>query len=364
MQILHIEDNKGDRVLVSSLLRNYLPEWKVLQFESIAKAQTSLQNPQSEKQIILLDLGLPPYFGLGALIELVNWNLDQPIVVLTGTNNPKLGIEALKLGAQDYLEKNKLLGDQLKRAIEYSWERFDLNQQLVAAIHTKDRLFSIIGHDLRSPLAGILSLVEFIKGEGPEIQRDDLNNYLDLIHKSTLKANNLLVNLLYWSRLQLNKLPFEPKELSVKDSIDEVLDVLGSNLNAKGINLVLNFNSKDIIVADPKMLACIIRNLLSNAIKFSHHNGTIIISGESLESDYVLSIQDFGIGIPEKMLENLFSGITTVGRQGTAGEASTGLGLMLAQGFSKRHGGSIDVKSRNAEGSTFSLKLPLMYIKN
>jgi signal transduction histidine kinase len=358
MQIAHIEDNEGDRVLVSKLLKTHLPLWELIQYESMDAAKNGFANHQDSENVILLDLGLPGYSGLSTLDFLLTFSIDQPVIVLTGSEGASLGVEILKRGAQDYLEKNKLQGDQLKRSIEYSLERHSVTRTLVDANKTKDRLFSIIGHDLRSPLAGILSLIDYLDDTEGNIEQQELREVLQLIKKSTLNTKNLLDNLLDWSRLQLDKLSFQPSLIPVNKALNEVLDILESNRAAKEIKIVKVVDFREEIYADVKMLACILRNILSNAIKFSHLGSTIEIIGKGDSKEYIISISDSGIGIPEKMQQNLFTGTEVNGREGTAGESSTGLGLMLAHSFSIRHGGEITVKSEVNKGSTFSLKLP------
>jgi two-component system sensor histidine kinase/response regulator len=359
MQIVHIEDNEGDRVLVSKILKTHLPLAKVIQYQRLEEVKSDFLNQSSEENIILLlDLGLPGHSELSALDVLLECNFDRPIIVLTGAGETSLGIKSLKRGAQDFLRKKNLNGEFLKHSIEYSLERYILNRKLVESNKTKDRLFSIIGHDLRSPLVGVLSLIDYLEVTKGEIGQSELSEVLQLIKKSALNTKELLDNLLDWSHLHLDKLSFMPNLNSVEKTISDVVDILEPNCIVKNVKVSQVLDSKDEIYADDKMLACILRNILSNAIKFSHRDSTIEIIGKSIEKHYEISISDSGIGIPVKMQKNLFTGTEVIGREGTAGEGSAGLGLMLAQSFSLKHGGLITVKSEVNKGSTFTIKFP------
>jgi two-component system sensor histidine kinase/response regulator len=359
MQIVHIEDNEGDRVLVSKILKTHLPLAKVIQYQRLEEVKSDFLNQSSEENIILLlDLGLPGHSEISALDVLLEYNFDRPIIVLTGVGETSLGIKSLKRGAQDFLRKKNLDGELLKHSIEHSLERYILNRKLVEANKTKDRLFSIIGHDLRSPLVGVLSLIDYLEVTKGEIGQLELSEVLQLIKKSALNTKELLDNLLDWSHLHLDKLSFMPNLNSVEKTISDVVDILEPNCIVKNVKVSQVLDSKDEIYADDKMLACILRNILSNAIKFSHRDSTIEIIGKNIEKHYEISISDSGIGIPVKMQKNLFTGTEVIGREGTAGEGSAGLGLMLAQSFSLKHGGLITVKSEVNKGSTFTIKFP------
>jgi len=357
MQVLYIDDIEGDLVLVSKLLKKHLPLWDLKQYGGLIAAKNDFANQTNSDNVVSLDLRLPRFSGLPTLDVLLGFELDQPIIV-TGSEGENLGVKAFKRGAQGYLLKGSLQGNQLKRSRKYSLARFSLSSQPLETNKIKDRLFSIMGHDLRSPLAGIMSLVDYLIATEDEMKEQELRDILQMIKQSTLNTKNLLDNLLFWYRLPLNQLSFSPKPILVEEAINDVLSILDANRKTKGINISVIFEPNDQIYADPKMLACILRNILSNAIKFSHPDGKVQIFGNSSANHYTISITDSGIGIPTKMQQNIFSGTEVNGREGTDGESSTGLGLMLAQGFSARHGGEITVKSVAHKGSTFRLQLP------
>tara|TARA_R110002050_G_scaffold279189_1_gene425654 strand:+ start:4249 stop:5328 length:1080 start_codon:yes stop_codon:yes gene_type:complete len=357
MLILHIEDNGGDRVLLSQLIKREAPDWELLQFESFEGVELKLKELNHLELVILLDLGLPGFSELSALEQLLKLNYNVPIIVLTGSTKADQGIVAIKKGAEDYLEKNKLRGDILRRSIEYAWQRSILKRELLEANKTKDRLFSIIGHDLKTPILGILGLIDYLK-EQNEPKEEELNDFLTLMRKSAEKASSLLANLLDWSRLQLNRIPFKPKWISPKNTINEILEMSELPIAGKGLSFDIDLPDEVEVYADPEMFACILRNLISNAIKFSYPEGLIEISGKSKGNMFEICVRDYGIGIPLQIKNSLFDGSKTIGREGTMGESSTGLGLMLALGFSKQHGGVIRVESVGNIGSAFYLEIP------
>jgi PAS domain S-box-containing protein len=233
-------------------------------------------------------------------------------------------------------------------------------ESLKALNAEKDRFFSIVAHDLRSPFSAILGLTEMIADDFENMETEELRVILSELRKSTGNLYNLLDNLLEWSMLQRNKKPFNPEKHDLRRIISVSLETLFESANYKQIQVFLNQDEDINVYADRNMLEAVIRNLFTNAVKFSHPGGKILIDSKCPEPGFAeLSITDSGIGIPEDMIKQLFLVSARNNRRGTAGEPSTGLGLLLCKEFIEKNGGSIKAESTENEGSKFTIKIPL-----
>jgi len=224
---------------------------------------------------------------------------------------------------------------------------------------TKDKFFSIIAHDLRSPFNGILALSDLLRNEVHELDTESIKDYADHIYISAHQAFDLLENLLNWANTQQGSIPFSPSRLCINEVIDREIDHLMTVAEQKSISLSNITDEKVTIEADEKMLETVVRNLISNAIKFTHQGGSITV-GVNQKTEHVdIVISDTGVGMSEEAIDHLFKmekGNTTIGTQN---ETGTGLGLIICKEFVERHGGSIMVESVIGKGSQFHVMLPL-----
>lgn len=232
-------------------------------------------------------------------------------------------------------------------------------QKLMEANHAKDRFFSILAHDLKSPFTGILGFSEFLLNDIADLSMDEISEFAGRINSSAKAILELLNNLLDWSRIQSNRLKFVPDEVTVSHILYKVNSVLMPLTIEKGLELILDLDDEIKVMADEDMLQTVFRNLISNSIKFTPRGGSIIVSGE-LEGDRIrFSVSDSGVGMPPETVAKLFKINELVTTSGTENEKGTGLGLLLCYEFVKRHGGVLDVESRVGEGTTFSFTIPL-----
>ncbi len=177
--------------------------------------------------------------------------------------------------------------------------------------------------------------------------------------KSADNLYGLLENLLEWSRFQRGMISFDPKELPLLSKTKEIIQSLMDSANKKDLEIVFNLPEGSTVFADEYMFSSILRNLTSNSIKFTPKGGAISLSAKSSENDAVeFAIRDNGIGMEEKMVKKLFCLDEYTNRQGTEGEPSTGLGLVLCKEFVEKHGGKIWVESEEEKGSTFYFTIP------
>lgn len=223
---------------------------------------------------------------------------------------------------------------------------------------TKDRFFSIIAHDLRSPFANIVSLSEILRDDLHDKDYAASEEYSNLILNSARKIMALLTNLLDWSRAQTGRIVFNPEYFSLEEVMEESLDVLRDVASHKGIEILVNCKHNSPAFLDKNMFSSILRNLVSNAIKFSPLEGKVWVGAEKTKTHLCLYVKDNGVGLKPEQIEKLFHIEESVSTPGTANEKGSGLGLLLCKDFVERHGGEIWVKSAPGQGSEFCFTLP------
>lgn len=221
----------------------------------------------------------------------------------------------------------------------------------------KDKFFSIIAHDLRSPFSGFLGLTNMLEENIDNLEPADLKELAKMLKDSANITYALLENLLEWSRIQRNVIKFEPIETNLYLLFSNILQLQQANLEKKNIQVNLNLNKEILIDIDQNMINTVLRNLMSNAVKFTPKNGNILITANE-DSEFVyVHIKDTGIGIPDSIKDNLFNIGAKTSREGTDGEASSGLGLLLCKEYVEMHKGKIWVESEENAGSTFNFSL-------
>ena len=221
----------------------------------------------------------------------------------------------------------------------------------------KDRFFSIIAHDLRSPFNTLLGFAELIADQKDEATADEMRVYANEIKKSALMLFGLLENLLEWSKLQKEAIDLKLNFLSLHDIVYQTIVVLSQTSEKKEINITNNIDRSFVVVADEKMLSSAFRNLISNAIKFTNPGGRIVISAYKDERAVTFFVRDSGIGIPSKDLDRIFERFYKTDR--SRSKQGTGLGLSITHNIISDHGGRIEVNSRPGEGTEFVLWFPL-----
>lgn len=224
---------------------------------------------------------------------------------------------------------------------------------------TKDKFFSIISHDLRSPFQGFLGTLQTLDEDVDYLNKAQFQKLITFARHSAENLYGLLVNLLEWSKVQTDSVDFNPEPFLMGQALKTDLEVIQATAAQKDITLSIGISDDLKVFADKAMIATAIRNLLSNAIKFTPRGGDISISTtRSGDSMVLISVRDNGIGIPQKMIGNLFRIDVATARKGTEGEATSGLGLILVKEFTEKNGGKIWVESEEGKGSVFNLTLP------
>ena len=234
------------------------------------------------------------------------------------------------------------------------------NKQLVKLNAEKDKFFSIIAHDLRSPFNGFLSLTELMADKTEKFSQAEFVENSKALNEAARLLYKLLGNLLEWAQIHKGSISFIPKEINLSNIISQNIEIINQRALQKGITIISEVPDTEKVYADEKMINTVLRNLLSNAVKFTRKDGKIIIKSKLLDDNTIeVSIEDNGVGIPEKDVKRLFKIEEKVSSEGTEGEPSTGLGLLLCKEFVELNKGEISVESETGKGSTFSFTLPL-----
>ena len=223
---------------------------------------------------------------------------------------------------------------------------------------TKDKFFSIIAHDLKSPFNGILGFSDMLKREARELDIDSIVQSAGIINSSAKHAFNLLENLLEWARMQQGKILFEPKTFLLNGLVNAEIDLQKNIADQKAIALINDIHKHIILSADENMIRTIIRNLISNAIKFTPKNGKVTVEAKSDNGQLLISVSDTGIGMKKEIIEKLFKIETSFTSRGTENEKGSGLGLLLCKEFVEKHEGTILVESEPGKGSMFQFSIP------
>lgn len=318
--------------------------------------------------LILLDVMMPDMngFDTATILKKEEGTKDIPIIFLTALNTPQDLVHGFQVGASDFLTKpfNKeelvmRVTQQIslvaaKRIIEKQ------NAELRATLSNRDKMYSVIAHDLRSPMASIRMVLNLVVASAtPESVGQELYALLDQANRESEEVHDLLDNLLKWTKSQTGRLNVVKQELDLNDIIPGVVEIFNTIAQTKQIKLELQPSEETLKVeADNDMLKTVVRNFLSNAIKFSPENSSIEIT-MAREGDFAkVSVRDHGVGISADRIDTIFhKGETTYG---TGGEEGSGLGLQLCQDFARKIGGDCFVESIEGQGSTFSVLIPLI----
>lgn len=237
----------------------------------------------------------------------------------------------------------------------------ELYEQQSALNFSKTKFFQIIAHDLRAPFHGLLGFSEVLAQERETLDDSSIQNIADYLFDTAQSTYNLLESLLNWAMAEGGRFVYHPINFELKQSTKIVCDVLRSLAIKKNIELIDQVDEGIKVYADINMITSVIQNLVSNALKFTSTDGTgkVILSVQATETRVDIYIRDTGLGMTPQQLENLFEQKLTVSFKGTAGEKGTGLGLVLCKRFVDLNHGQIVAESKEGEGTTFKVSLPV-----
>lgn len=223
---------------------------------------------------------------------------------------------------------------------------------------TKDKLFSIISHDLRNPFTSIIGFTELLIDKAEKNDTEEILRFSRIIRESSLNIMNLLTNLIEWSKMQSGRLDVKREEFDLVRTVQEVFDLMQPLALQKSIDVKDGLPDNLFVIADRSMISTIIRNLVSNAIKFTPRGGQVSISGYEKNNSVLIEVEDSGTGIERGLIEKLFSNDSNYSNRGTENETGTGLGLIICQELVSKHEGSIRVESETGKGSRFVVTIP------
>jgi signal transduction histidine kinase len=238
---------------------------------------------------------------------------------------------------------------------EIQIQRDDLKQ----LNNTKDKFFSIIAHDLKNPFNSIKGFTELMIENIESYNKEKKLKFLKIIKGSTVKASDLLNNLLIWATTQSGDLKFHPQKIELVNQVSNAISLLEIQAVNKEIKIVNHVKFNVFVNADANMLDTILRNLISNAIKFTNQSGEVRVESKVKEDFVEISVEDNGIGLSESDIKDLFNINVKNSNLGTANEQGSGLGLILCHDFVKKNGGKIWVDSILGTGSSFKFTLPV-----
>ena len=233
-----------------------------------------------------------------------------------------------------------------------------LSRKLKLINDSKDKLFSIISHDLKAPFSSILGFSELLVKEAEKTDNKKVKKYSEYVSHMSQQSVGLINNLSKWSRSQRGVIKISKSKFNLTELFKEIIEIHASLAGQKDIEFIISTRDDFVLNADEDIIRTIITNLVSNAIKFSNERGRIEISAEEFNNVVRLKVKDSGVGIKKENIAKLFSVKDNYTTTGTNDEKGTGLGLIICKEFAEMHGGKIDVESIEGEGSIFIVTIP------
>jgi two-component system sensor histidine kinase/response regulator len=362
-KILIVDDVVSNVLLLKILLTNEKFQVCTANCGNMCIEQAKKEKPD----LILLDVMMPDINGFDTAVILKKdpETQDIPIIFLTALNNPSDLVHGFQVGANDFLtkpfNKEELVMRVMHQIQLVAAKRIIVrqNEELRRTISNRDKMYSVIAHDLRSPMASIRMVLNLaVNVVSPETVGEEIFGLLDKANRESEETHDLLDNLLKWTKSQTGRLNVVYQDIDLDDIIPGAVDIFMMIAEMKKIDLkYIPADEKLTVHGDNDMIKTIIRNFLSNAIKFTPEGKGIEVFYKR-EGDFArISVRDHGVGIAADRVESIFhKGETTYG---TGGEEGSGLGLQLCQDFARKNGGDAYVESVEGEGSTFSFTIPL-----
>lgn len=355
INILVVDDNQPNLKVVSSSLK--------MEGYNIALAMDgpgALKVLDENKiDLILLDIMMPGMDGL-EVCRIIKQNeklREIPIIFLTAKSQTEDIVEGFKAGGVDYVTK-PFIRDELLIRIKNQIELHASRKKILEMNRTRDKLYSIIAHDINSPLSGISLTISSINSGYLDTAGEEFKQIMHHLDKSTRETLTLLDNLLEWSKVQGGVITMHPRNGQLYPVVTECLQLLKGNARNKNITIEQNITTDSSACFDEVTIHTVFRNIISNAIKFTPENGKIVIDSENTGDFEAIHITDTGIGISEEIIQKIFDKNEHYTRPGTKSEQGSGLGLYIVKDFVKQNKGKIQVASKVGTGTTVTVLLP------
>ena len=363
-KILIVDDVMSNVLLLKVLLTN-----EKFAIATASNGRQALEQVDKEHpDLVLLDVMMPDMSGFEVAQHLkANANTaDIPIIFLTALNSTTDIVKGFQVGANDFISKpfnkEELIIRVTHQISLVAAKRLILKktEELQRTIAGRDKLYSVIAHDLRSPMGSIKMVLNMLILNLPvEKIGDEMYELLTMANQTTEDVFSLLDNLLKWTKSQIGSLNVVYQDIDVVEVVDSVIDVFNMVAGLKKITIREEKVDKLPVSADIDMLKTVVRNLVSNAIKFSNEGSEVLGQMEEKDGMAVVSVHDHGCGIDEEGQKKLLHTDTHFSTFGTNNEEGSGLGLLLCLDFVNKNGGKLWFTSKQGEGSVFSFSVPL-----
>ncbi len=362
--VLVVDDCPADRNLVRLSL---LASPNIYNLECAERLSEGLEKLGTARpDVVLLDLNLPDSQGNETVQRVIFKAPSVPILVLTGSDDDHLAVEAVRAGAQDYIVKGQIDSHGLTRALHHAIERnqvlMGLRESRQKQLEFKDRFLSHVSHELRSPLACIYQYAEVMLDGLAGPLTDKEQEYLQNMLLNAGQLKNLINDLLDAASANVGKLTIEPARVDAADVIKQVLQMLGPKAKTRGVDLVTKIDSYlPPVLADRRRILQVLINLVENALKFTGAGGEIALRAAVFADNLKFvqfSVSDTGKGINQENLERIFDRLYQE-QNAVSNRQGLGLGLAISEELVKQHGGRIWVESKLGKGSVFYFTLPM-----
>lgn len=363
-KILIVDDVMSNVLLLKVLLTN-----EKFAIATASNGRQALEQVEKENpDLVLLDVMMPDMSGFEVAQHLKSnpQTAEIPIIFLTALNSTADIVKGFQVGANDFISKpfnkEELIIRVTHQISLVAAKRLILSktEELQRTIAGRDKLYSVIAHDLRSPMGSIKMVLNMLILNLPfEKIGAEMYELLTMANQTTEDVFSLLDNLLKWTKSQIGKLNVVYQDVDLVEVTDGVIEIFSMVASLKKIRIREMKPERMMVNADIDMLKTVVRNLLSNAIKFSKENSEILVKMEEVNGMAVVSVQDHGCGISEEGQKKLLHADTNFSTFGTNNEEGSGLGLLLCKDFVVKNGGKLWFTSKEGEGSIFSFSIPV-----
>lgn len=366
--VLVVDDNPKNVQIIALILREL--KYKIIIAVNGDNAIALVERARPD--LILLDVMMPGMDGFEAceIIKSKPENKNIPVIFLTAMSEKVNIVKGFEVGGVDYITKpfnKEELTSRIKTHLELKFIRDELQKttnHLTELNSIKDKIFSVIGHDLRSPIGSIKMTLDFLKGDlGKQYSIEDFRETIDVLAQTTDEVFGLLENLLGWAKSQSGNLAVLPEDIKVNELVNSIYLLHKGILHQKNVHFEQHVDEGTIVYADLNMLKTVLRNLVSNAIKFTPKGGTISITTNNTREFTRIIVSDNGVGISAENMIKLFDDKQHLTTYGTDNETGSGIGLILCNSFVKKNNGRLLVESKVGKGSSFTIELPLQQVE-
>lgn len=362
-KILIVDDVASNVLLLQVLLKN--AKFTVVTADGGQQALEQVDKEQPD--LILLDVMMPGMSGFEVARQLKAkpHTAEIPIIFLTALNGAADLVEGFRAGANDFISKpfnkEELIIRVTHQISLVAAKRMILSktEELQRTIVGRDKLYSVIAHDLRSPIGSIKMVLNMLLLNLPaEKIGEEMYELLAMSNQTTENVYDLLDNLLKWTKSQIGKMNVSIRDIDLVEVVDGVVEIFNMVAGLKKITIRVENPEKMLVKGDVDMIKTVVRNLLNNALKFSEEGSEVVLKVEEADGKAIVSVQDHGCGISEEGQKKLLHADTHFTTFGTNNEEGSGLGLLLCQDFVQKNGGELWFVSKEGEGSTFSFSVP------